>query len=273
MTLGIDIGGTTIQLGLVADHAVVKKVTVPSFRKEATLEETVDYLAACTQEIIVPEVDKIGIGVPSVVDPVKGIVYDACNIPSWKTVYLKEEMERRFGVPVQVNNDANCYALGAASRVPKCEVVVCVTLGTGTGVGIVIEGRLFNGTHCGAGELASIPYNGADYEQFCSKKFFTARGITDVRAFTEKADAGDAEALSLFEEFGRHLGAFLSVLMYAYDPDCIVLGGGIAHTFHLFEQSLWKTLRERYPYKKTLEDLCITAMPDGDLAVAGAASL
>ena len=144
MILGVDIGGTTINFGLVDKKEVVKKVTVPSFEKNATQSQTLAYLGDRIAEILEPGVEKIGIGVPSVTDPVKGIVYDAANIPSWDVVPLKEVLEKRFGIPVFVNNDANCYAVGAAALVKQpAHVVVTVTLGTGTGVGIVIDGVLF----------------------------------------------------------------------------------------------------------------------------------
>lgn len=272
MTLGIDIGGTTIHFGLVEGAEVVKKVSTASFAKNATLQETLDYLGDHIASVLVPGVEKIGIGVPSVTDPVKGIVYNAANIPSWKEVHLKEILEKRFGIPVFVNNDANCYALGAASRV-KGATVLGVTLGTGTGVGIVIDGHLFSGPHCGAGELGAVSYNGLDYESFCSKKYFTGKGVTDIRAVSKEAQNGQEEAVELFREFGRHLGEFLAVLMYAYDADNIVFGGGIANTFPLFRDSLWETLKSRFPYENILNDLAIHVMPEEELALVGAASL
>lgn len=273
MTLGIDIGGTTINLGLVDGSQVLKKVQIPSFPKTATKDDTLLYLGDQIEEFLVPGVDRIGIGVPSLTDPVKGIVYNAANIPSWDVVPLKETLEARFDIPVFVNNDANCYALGAAVKVGKnLPTVVTVTLGTGTGVGIVIDGKLFSGTHCGSGEIASIPYKVADYESYCSKKYFTSRGL-DTRALSKLAAAGDTEAQAHFNDFGRYLGEFLSVVMFAYDADCIVLGGGIAHTFAYFSEAMWESLRCNYPYKAALDSLRILAMPDEDTALVGAASL
>lgn len=273
MTLGIDIGGTTISLGLIQEAQVVRKICVPSFPANATLDQTMTYLGDRIAEILVPEVERIGIGVPSVVDPVKGIVYNAMNIASWDVVPLKERMEARFGIPVFVNNDANCYALGAAALVRKpAQVLVCVTLGTGTGVGIVHEGKLFAGTHCGAGEIGALPYGDGIYEACCSKQFFTGKGW-DCKALSQKAEAGDEQALALFREFGRHMGSFLSVVMLAYDPDCIVLGGGVAHTFPLFSATLWEALRSEFPYPTALENLVIEPMPNADVALVGAAAL
>ena len=273
MTLGIDIGGTTINLGLIDGGRLLKKVQVPSFPKTATQEDTLIYLGDQIENFLVPGIQKIGIGVPSLTDPVKGIVYNAANIPSWDVVPLKDTMEARFDIPVYVNNDANCYALGAAVKVGENRgTVVTVTLGTGTGVGIVIDGKLFSGTHCGAGEIGAIPYEGTDYESFCSKKYFTTRGL-DPRALSKAASEADETALAHFRDFGRHMGTFLSVVMYAYDADVIVLGGGIAHTFPHFQEAMWEALRCSYPYQNALDNLKIIAMPDEDTALVGAASL
>ena len=94
MTLGIDIGGTTINLGLVDGPRILKKQQVPSFSQGATLNETLSYLADRIEHFLIPGVAKIGIGVPSVVDVKRGIVYDTVNIPSWTEVPLKELLLR-----------------------------------------------------------------------------------------------------------------------------------------------------------------------------------
>lgn len=273
MKLGIDIGGTTIWMGLVDKGQVVKKICVPSFPEHASLEETLLYLEDRIEAFLEPGIEQIGVGVPSVTDPVKGIVYNAANIPSWDEVHLKERLEARFGIPVFVNNDANCYALGAALLVSQpSNVLVGVTLGTGTGVGIVHEGKLFCGTHCGAGEVGALAYEGSIYEAYCSKQFFENRGLNS-KEVALAAEKGDPEAVAVYREFGRHIGEFLTVVMYAYDPDSIVFGGGVAHSYPLFKESMWETLRRRFPYETILENLSIDVMADEDVALVGAASL
>ena len=273
MLLGIDIGGTTINLGLAQGNQIVRKLCAPSFDQGAQLEETLVHLCEQISRIITPEVSRIGVGVPTLVDPVKGIVYDATNIPSWTVVPLKDRLEAEFECTTSVNNDANCFVLGAAAKLEKpSSVVVGVTLGTGTGIGISIDGKVFNGTNCGAGELASMSYEGGIYEDYCSKKFFSAKGL-DPKAIGDKAFAGDPEAMKIFEEFGTHLGHLLSMLLLAYDPGSIVFGGGIAHSFPLFEKAVWASLRESYLYPRFLDNLQITAMPDADIPILGASLL
>ena len=270
MLLGIDIGGTTISLGLVKGTGIEKRIRVPSFPADATLEDTLSYLSDQIASFLTPDVSQIGIGVPTLVDVEKGIVYDALNIPSWKEVHLKEYLEHRFSIPVAINNDANCYTLGAAARIGKRRgTVVGVTLGTGTGIGIVEDGRLFCGDHCGAGEICSLPYEGSILEAFCSKQFFENRGLNS-RKVCDAAAAGDKDAVATLEEFGRHLGYLLFIVMLAYDPSAIVIGGGVANAHPFFYDAMVRSLRELYPYPHVLDTLDIVMMPEEDTALIGA---
>jgi glucokinase len=237
------------------------------------MEQTLEYISSKIEKLITPETDMIGIGVPSVVDINKGIVYETQNIPSWKEVHLKEYLEERFGVRVAVNNDANCYAMGVYGTFPadsKPGDLVVITLGTGVGLGIVHEGKLFCGANCGAGELCSLPYMDSILEDYCSKKYFTAAGWDSIAA-AQAAIEKDPEALRLFEEFGKHMGALLTAVMLAYDPSHIVLSGGIAHNYPFFRESMVRHIREGYPYMNSFEKLVIGTCTDDNIPVLGAA--
>ena len=271
-TLGIDIGGTNLSLGLVEDGKIVREIHTPSFRPEMTLDETLDYLSEQIDKVFQPGVEKIGIGVPSVVDVKQGIVYDTQNIPSWVEVPLKERLERRFGVPVAVNNDANCFAMGVYGTYPadaKPETLVVVTLGTGVGMGIVIDGKLFCGANCGAGELGCLPYQDGILEEYCAKRFFTDAGW-DSRALAAKAKEGDPDALRMYEAFGRHMGALICTVMFAYDPDHIALSGGIANNYPFFRAAMEDYIRANFPYRKAIERLVIDICTDDNIPVIGA---
>ena len=272
MTLGIDIGGTNISLGLVENGKIVEGFSVRSFASGSTLEETLDYLSAQIEKIIRPDTERIGIGVPTIVDIQRGIVYDALNIPSWKEVHLKDYLEKRFGVPVSINNDANCFAMGVYGTYPadaKPELLVVATLGTGVGIGIVNKGELFCGVNCGAGELCSLPYGDSILEDYTSKKFFTTAG-RDSREAAALAKAGDADAIRFFDEFGRHIGAMVCTLLYAYDPDHVALAGGIANNYPFFRPAMEEYLRTHYPYAKVLDRLQIDVCTDDNIPVIGA---
>jgi len=272
MTLGIDIGGTNLVLGLVHNGKIEKRVSSPWFPREASLEQTIDTLSEQISGIITPDTEKIGIGVPSVVDVERGIVYDTVNIPSWTEIPLKDILEERFHLPVSVNNDANCYAMGVYEGYPddaKPEVLVVVTLGTGVGMGIVDRGRLFCGANCGAGELGSLPYRGATLEAFCSKQFFTDNGWDSISASRAARD-GDPRAAILFKELGEGLGDLLCTVMFAYDPSHIAFGGGVANNYPLFRESMEARLKRDFPYKKSLERLTVDVCIGDDIPVIGA---
>ena len=177
MRIGVDLGGTNVRVGLVAGGRIVRMISEPC-RADGSEAEVLDHIASLVDRLITPDVECIGIGVPSVVDAERGIVYDVVGIPSWREVHLKERFEKRFGVPVSVNNDCNCFALGVCrfGEAHGYRDVVCIALGTGVGAGVVIGGKLYCGRNTGAGEIGGIPYLDRDYEYYCSSRFFVGRG-------------------------------------------------------------------------------------------------
>ena len=242
-------------------------------RSGGSEEEVLEQIAGLAGRLMSPEVEGIGIGVPSVVDTARGIVYNVVGIPSWKEVHLKEYLENRFGIPAGVDNDCNCFALGATKygRGSEYSEVMCVTLGTGVGGALVLDGKVYHGRNAGAGEIGSIPYLDKDYEFYCSSRFFVSKGTTGKDAALA-ARAGDAGALALWKEFGGHVGKLVQMLMYAYDPAAIVFGGSIAGAFPLFEKEMWKVVRE-FPYPQSVRNLEIFTAEGENPGIVGAASL
>src|SRR6185312_4636952 len=109
--IGIDLGATNIR-GAVVNNEAISEITSRRIKTKGTELEVLEDVYPLIDALIDKEVKAIGIGVPSVVDVKKGIVYDVIHIPSWKEVHLKELLEARYHIPVFVNNDANCFALG-----------------------------------------------------------------------------------------------------------------------------------------------------------------
>ncbi|MBD5233135.1 MAG: ROK family protein [Bacteroidales bacterium] len=273
MKIGVDLGGTNIRVGLVDGNDIIVKKSVPCPAQQPA-EEVLDCIGNLIAEIINSDVKGIGIGVPSAVDVEKGIVYNVVNIPSWKEVHLKEYLEKRFGVPAFLNNDANCFALGEVTygACRDFSDVVGVTLGTGVGMGIIVNGQLYNGVNASAGEMGAIPYLDSDYEHYCSSSFFTrCYDITGKEAAT-RANEGDKEALEIWDAFGTHLGKFITAVLYAYAPEAIVFGGSIAAAYPLFEKSMKHELGN-YLYPATLSRIKFTTSTAGDIAILGAAAL
>jgi glucokinase len=275
MRLGIDIGGTNIVFGLVDDAGhMVRTATSKSFDKTASLEDTLRALKDRIQPFLSENVTHIGIGVPSALDQETGVVYNAINIPSWQNVPLKQILEEAFGVPVCLNNDSNCYALGAyrhfQEEQPKS--LVGVTLGTGVGLGLVIDGQLFSGNNTGAGEVGCIRYLDADLETYCSSQFF-ARHNTTAKDVAEAVEKGDRTAQELFDQFGHHMGHLVATILYAYDPEMLVLGGGIARGYKYFKDGMERCLQEVFIYPTSLKRLKIRHLTNDEIALMGAAFL
>lgn len=271
MRIGVDLGGTNIRAALVEGQTIVRKAKAACPAK-GSCEEVLETVAGLIEEVMCEGVESIGIGVPSVVDTRRGIVYNVANIPSWVEVPLKDILEKRFGIPVNVNNDSNCFTLGE-SRFGKgqgYESMVGVTLGTGVGSGIIIDGKLYEGRNAGAGEVGCLYYLDKDYESYCSTPFFVANNTSGAE-LSAKAEAGDAEAIALWNEFGCHLGELAKAILFAYDPEAIVFGGGIAAGHPHFEAAMRERI-QTFPYE-TGKDVKILFSEDGDMALYGASAL
>ena len=145
-----------------------------------------------------------------------------------------------------------------------------ITLGTGVGAGIIINGHLYEGRNAGAGEIGCLKYLDKDYESYCSTPFFVAHNTTGAE-LSARAKAGDAEAQALWDEFGHHLGELVKAALFAYDPEVIIFGGGIAAGYPHFEASMRKTV-ETFPYE-TARDVKILFSTDGDMGLYGASVL
>jgi glucokinase len=273
MRIGIDLGGTNVRIGIVENGKIVKK-SAELCKADAAEEVVTGQLKEMIRQLINPDIKSIGIGVPSVVDTEKGIVYDVANIPSWKKVYLKTILEEEFHIPVSVNNDCNCFALGEYyfGEGAAYKNLVCLALGTGVGSGIVIDGKLYMGNNTGAGEVGSIPYLDHDYEYYCGSRFFSEEyGITGEEAYKRNC-AGDKQTGSLWNEVGMHIGNLLKVVLFTYDPETIILGGSISNAFPFFSDKMNETLKT-FPYPETIEKVKIQVSQKEDIALLGASML
>lgn len=270
--IGIDFGATNLRVGLVKDGEIksLKKRKLPE-------DKSVDsIISAMTEMIDLVDEDekKVGIGVPSVVDSKKGIVYDVQNIPGWEEVHLKKKLEKRTGKEVLVNNDANCFALGEFyfGEGKRNKNLVGLIIGTGFAGGVIIDGKLYEGRNCGAGEFGMIPYKKSILEHYCTGQFFSKQlGLIGEEVY-EKALAGDRKSIKTFEVLGTHIAEAIKIVLYAYDPDLIVLGGGISQTFDIFKDSFYKGL-ETYGFPNSLKNIDISISKTEHVAVLGAAAL
>jgi glucokinase len=271
MKIGVDLGGTNIRAGLIDGKEIINAKAIPLQNKD-DLASTLEQLKSIIRMVFKNGVKGIGVGVPSIVDLEKGIVRDVVNIPSWKEVPLRDILEKEFNVPVFISNDSNCFALGENyfGFGQQHQTFVGITLGTGIGSGIIIEDKLYSGSNCGAGEIGYLPYKEFDFEYYCGANFFTIHHTTGKQTFLE-AQKNDAKALALWDEFGSHLGIALRSVVYAYDPEAIILGGAISKSYRYFEKQMRVSLSNIH-FPKSVERLKIYVSEIEDVGMLGAAA-
>jgi glucokinase len=271
--IGIDLGGTNVRAACILDDEIEEMISEPISGKE-NAELLINQIKEMISNLWNSNIEAIGIGVPSVVDVEKGIVYDVQNIPSWKEVPLKEILEEEFGKPVFINNDANCFTLGEKyfGEAKNYKSIVGLILGTGFGSGLILNNILYSGNNCGAGEVGMLPYKDSIFEHYCSGQFFEIHKNTTGQELFNRAQKGDREALEAYNEFGAHLGNAVKVIMYAYDPEVIVLGGSVSKAFSFFQESMFKAM-EDFAYPNSIRNLKIKTTERKSVAVLGAAAL
>lgn len=273
MNIGVDIGGTNIRAGIESGGHITRQNQTLLANKHS-LSATLDQLMEVIRPLTAYPVKGIGIGVPSVVDVNKGIVYNVMNIPSWEEVALRDIVEKEFNLPVSVNNDVNCFVLGEHrfGLARKFRSVIGMAIGTGLGSGIIIDNHLYAGKNCGAGEIGMLPYKDSVLENYvCSRFFEDSLGI-DAFAAHEAALKGNRKAIEVWEEFGVHLGAVVKAIMYTYDPEAIVMGGSIAKANRFFQESMLESIQD-FAYPESLKKLTLLLSENENIALLGAAAL
>jgi glucokinase len=271
--LGVDLGGTNVRAGIVKDNRLAQVVSA-SINGQGSQKEVLEQVCGVIDPLVHRGLKGIGVGVPSVVDLKRGIIYDVVNIPSWKRVPLKDFLEKRYRLPVYINNDANCFAVGEKyfGQARKYDNAVGLIVGTGLGAGVITNGKLYSGANCGAGEFGMISYLDHNHEYYASGQFFKNVYQTSGRELYGRAKAGDAEALRIFAEFGRHLGEAIKTILYAVDPDIIVLGGSVSQSYTFFQEAMWESIRT-FIYTLVLKNVRIGVTRVRNIAILGAAAL
>jgi glucokinase len=266
MVVGVDVGGTKIAVGAVRSAKAYDRVERPT--ELSSTAALLDGLEATVNEVIrtAGTPAAIGVGVPSQIEYSTGTVETSVNIPL-TGVPLRAELGRRFGVPVFVDNDANCAALAEAQLV-LCDNLVMLTLGTGVGGGVINSGRIFRGAQGLGAELGHFSVN-ADgptcpgncpnrgcLEAYCSGQAIE-RDATELaedkpgsrlahalgddgkvsgREVVSAAEEGDPDAVLIFDRFARMLGVGIAGYVNVFQPEQFVIGGGLSRASHLYFQ-------------------------------------
>lgn len=271
--LGVDIGGTNINAGIVKEGAITGQSYV-SVNAEDSEKQTLELLFNCIDGLITNNTKAIGVGVPAIVDSLKGIVYDVQNIPTWKEVHLINILENRYSIPAYINNDANCFAMGEKlyGKGKGFQNFIGLSIGTGLGMGIIINNEIYNGVLSGAGEIGMIAYKNSILEQYTSSFFFADNYGLSAKEIHDRALLGDDLALTAFAEFGTHLGEAINTILYLFAPEAIILGGSIRKAYSFFKESMHQKIN-LFAYPEQIKNLKIETSELAESAILGAASL
>ena len=271
--IGVIFGGKHLSAARI-EHGVIADIVHREVNNREAEEVILSEIIHTINSVYTDSVAGIGVGVPSLVDVKHGIVINPTNIPSWHKVHLKDILEEQFNVPVYINNDANCFALGEKyfGVAKDYENIAGITIATGFGVGIIINGKLYSGRNAGAGEFCSIPYRDHDYEYYCSTKYFEEKYGLKNEILLARAKKKDKIALAIYELFGMDLGNAIKTIMYALDPDAIVIGGIMAEAYDFYKEAMLKTVNS-FIYKGTVKNIKIFKSTEANIPVYGAAAL
>lgn len=256
--IGIDLGGTAIKLGMfIEDGNCIKSIKVDTPQPatpQAILYQIVDAIAQIDPD---NQSIAIGVGTPGPADADGRIAKVAINLAGWHNVPLADWLEAKTGKSTILANDANCAGLGEAwlGAGRNFDNLILLTLGTGVGGAIILDGKLFVGHQGAAAELGLITLkpdgpmcnsgNQGSLEQHISIAAIRRRTGKEPSELGRLAENGDAQALTFWQEYGKDLGIGLASLIYVLTPQVIIIGGGVSASFQYFLPSIQAEVEKR----------------------------
>lgn len=310
--IGFDVGGTNIAAGVVDKNSrIIKRKSVP-FRLGVTSKELASEIYSITMELTggtdgLKDIESIGIAIPGSLDKKCEVVLNAFNL-GLENAPLRADVQSLFtGIPMYLANDANAAALAelCGGAFMGCKTAMLVTLGTGVGGGLILNGRMFNGglgngvelghfilaygsgRHCSCGTegcfetLCAAPaLKKAGLSSLLTNKdnmiYHEANGDTskvDAKLIIDCAKAGDMLALKLFDDYVDALSAGLASVINIIDPEVIAIGGGICNAGDFLFEPLREKTREKSFYKQSSIAHIVAATMGNDAGIVGAANL
>ncbi len=294
--IGIDVGGTNVRLGLVGPAGnVAARLSFSTQNFSATPEKLTTAICEAAGALLRQErvprtrLAGAGIGLPGLVDVNKGIVRILPNIPGWKDVPLGKTMEKSLGMPVRVENDVNMITLGESKfgAGKGFRDMICMTLGTGVGAGLVLNGEIYRGPGFAAGEIGHVPLNeegpecgcggwgcferyvGHQQLQKAAAGFFGKPEISLEQVY-HKAVEGKKKALKFWDMVGEKVGNGLVGPVNILNPEAVIIGGGVSRSFVFLEPAIVRTLRRRAMRTQAEMVRIIKAQLDDDAGIIGA---
>jgi glucokinase len=271
--IGIDMGGTNVRAGIVRDNNLADIIS-KRVNSQVSATEVLEQLFSLADQLIGNTITSIGIGVPGLVNNEEHVVYDVVYIPAWKKIPLQKLMEDRYKIPVYVENDANCFALGEYyfGKGKGYDSMIGLTIGTGIGAGLIINKKLYPGKNGGAGEFGMIEYLDQTCEYYACGQFFDNVYKINGEEVFNNAKQGDISAIKMYEEMGTHLGNTIKTILYALDVELIVLGGSVRYAFPYFSKTMWQQVKT-FGFQKASERLKIEVSELENSGILGAAAL
>lgn len=284
--IGVDVGGTAIKLGrFTPSGECLESLTVPTPQPqypEPVLTSVADAIAALDRE---HQATTIGIGTPGPADITARIARIAINLPNWLDVPVADLLEAKTKRPVVVANDANCAGLGEAwlGAGQQYQNMILLTLGTGVGGCIILNGQLFVGHDGSGGELGLVTLNPNGHEcqsgnhgsleQHVSAQAIRREMGMEPGKLAELAANGDPQALDFWQHYGHQLGIGLVSSIYVLNPEAVIIGGGISAATPYFLDSTQDEIERRIRprYRRSLKVL--TATLGNQAGIVGAAKL
>lgn len=264
MNIGIDIGGTTVGIGFIDDREeLILSSEIATDRSYDIGKIEDDIIAQIDKglselEIAAESIEAIGVGIPGIVDPENNKVV-VCPNTGWRGEYFGKKMVEKYGVPVVLENDANVAAYGEYShgRLKSFSTGMVLTLGTGVGGGLIIDGKLYRGAHGAGSEVGHMIIGDNFYSCKCGRNgcletFSSATAIVkyanhisgeegkynDSREIFKLYREGDPVAAKVVERFTKSLGLGIVNVIATMDPEIVVLSGGVSRNAELYIEEL-----------------------------------
>jgi glucokinase len=285
--IGIDLGGSAIKLGrFLQDGTCLESLTIPT-PQPSTPELVIEAIALMVKEL---NRDKkclaVGLGMPGPADAEGRIAKVAINLgEDWKNLPIAEELEIQTGIKTTIANDSNCAGLGEAwlGAGRHFQNSILLTLGTGVGGAIILNGKLFTGHSGAAGELGLITLNPngppcnsgnqGSLEQYVSATAIRRQTGKDAAELGKLAQMGHPEALKFWKNYGRNLGAGLASSIYILTPEAVIIGGGVSASAKFFFPSAWAEIESRVLQPSRVGLKLLKAELGSEAGMVGAAKL
>lgn len=284
--IGVDLGGSAIKMGVFIENGTcLKSISLPT-PQPANPQSVVKAIAQGVKQLQEEfTCQGIGMGMPGPTDNSRRIAKKSINLPGWDDVPVADWLETQTGLPTMLENDANCGAMGEAwlGAGKRFQNFIFLTLGTGVGGGIFINGQLFTGSLGAAGELGLITLNSdglpcrsgnqGSLEQYASIGAILRMTGKEPVEMGKLAQSGDPDAIEFWQNYGRTLGAGLASLIYVLTPEAIIIGGGISASSQFFLPSTKAEIEKRvvFPSREGLQ--LLTAELGNNAGMLGAAKL